>query len=115
MKRPPLQALLLAAGLRTHLRAITLHTLRYMVWIGSERDLGRWLRKLDAVGCETVLGVTHYLAEQVRTFLKGWQSIGMAVDSVDEPEVLGTAVTIFPNQDIFRGATGLLTLPKRHG
>ena len=108
MNRPPLRALLLAAGLGTRLRPITLHTPKCLVSIGGGPLLGRWLRQLEAVGCEAVLVNTHYLAEQVQAFLKGWRGDGMKVQTVHEPELLGTAGTILANQAFFQGATGLL-------
>ena len=108
MNDPPLRALLLAAGLGTRLRPITLHTPKCLVSISGEPLLGRWLRQLEAVGCEAVLVNTHYLAEQVQVFLKGWRSEGMAVHTVHEPELLGTAGTILGNQGFFQGSTGLL-------
>ena len=104
----PLRALLLAAGLGTRLRPITLHTPKCLVSIGGEPLLGRWLRKLELAGCESVLVNTHYLAEQVETFLKSWQSRTMTVQTTHEPELLGTAGTLLANQEFFRGATGLL-------
>ena len=108
MNHPPLRALLLAAGLGTRLRPITVHTPKCLVSIGGEPLLGRWLRQLEAVGCEAVLVNTHYLAEQVQAFLEGWRSDGMALHTVHEPELLGTAGTILANQAFFQGATGLV-------
>ena len=108
MNRPPLRALLLAAGLGTRLRPLTLHTPKCLVSIGGEPLLGRWLRQLEAVGCEAVLVNTHYLADQVQDFLEGWRSEGMALHTVHEPELLGTAGTILANQVFFQGATGLV-------
>ena len=54
MKRP-LRALLLAAGLGTRLRPLTLHTPKCLVPIGGEPLLGRWLRQLEDTGCEALL------------------------------------------------------------
>ena len=104
----PLRALLLAAGLGTRLRPLTLHTPKCLVQIGGEPLLGRWLRQLEATGCEAVLVNTHYLPEQVTSFLKAWQSDGMAVQVVHEPELLGTAGTLLVNRSFFDGASGLL-------
>ena len=104
----PLRALLLAAGIGTRLRPITLHTPKCLVPIGGEPLLGRWLRKLEKAGCDSVLINTHYLAEKVEAFLKRWQSPAMAVKTVYEPELLGTAGTLLANQEFFVGATGLL-------
>tara|TARA_X000000950_G_scaffold27883_1_gene30011 strand:- start:248 stop:961 length:714 start_codon:yes stop_codon:yes gene_type:complete len=102
------RALLLAAGLGTRLRPITLHTPKCLVPIGGEPLLGRWLRQLDQAGCESVLINTHYLAEEVEAFLTSWHSSTMTVQSIHEPELLGTAGTLLANQEFFRGATGLL-------
>jgi mannose-1-phosphate guanylyltransferase len=104
----PLRAILLAAGLGTRLRPITEHTPKCLVKVGSEPLLGRWLRQLQAVGCEAVLVNTHHLAGQVQEFLEAWRCDGMVVTSVYEPELLGTARTLLANQDFFAGATGLL-------
>lgn len=104
----PFRALLLSAGLGTRLRPITLHTPKCLVPIGGEALLGRWLRKLELAGCDSVLVNTHYLAEQVEAFLKSWQSSTMTVQTVHEPELLGTAGTLITNQEFFKGATGLL-------
>ena len=64
--KKPFRALLLAAGLGTRLRPITLETPKCLVPIGGEPLLGRWLRQLELAGCEAVLINTHYLADQVR-------------------------------------------------
>ncbi len=108
MSHPPLRALLLAAGLGTRLRPITLHTPKCLVSIGGEPLLGRWLRQLEDAGCEAVLVNTHHLAEQVQGFLQEWRSDGMAVHIIHEPELLGTAGTLMANRAFFKGSTGLL-------
>ena len=104
----PLRALLLAAGLGTRLRPLTLHTPKCLVPINGEPLLGRWLRQLEQAGCEAVLINTHYLAEQVKAYLQSWHSSTMAVHTVHEPELLGTAGTLLANPAFFAGATGLL-------
>jgi mannose-1-phosphate guanylyltransferase len=76
--------------------------------IGGEPLLGHWLKKLEIAGCDAVLVNTHYLTEQVEAFLKNWHSPTMAVHTVHEPELLGTAGTLLSNQKFFEGATGLL-------
>ena len=106
--KKPFRALLLAAGLGTRLRPITLERPKCLVSIGGEKLLGRWLRTLELAGCEAVLINTHYLAEQVENFLKSWESSAMTIQSVHEPELLGTAGTLLANQEFFRDATGLL-------
>ena len=66
----PLRALLLAAGFGTRLRPITQKIPKCLVEVGGEPLLGRWLRQLENVGCEAVLINTHYLADQVESFLR---------------------------------------------
>ena len=104
----PFRALLLAAGLGTRLRPITLNTPKCLVPIGGEPLLGRWLRMLEIAGCDSVLINTHYLADQVETFLMSWSSSTMTVQCTYEPELLGTAGTLLANHEFFKGATGLL-------
>jgi len=106
--RQPLRALLLAAGLGTRLRPFTLHTPKCLAPIGGKPLLGHWLSKLEAAGCEAVLINTHHLADQVEQFLQSWPNTAMAIETVHEPELLGTAGTLMAHQAFFEGATGLL-------
>ena len=104
----PFRAILLAAGLGTRLRPITLHTPKCLVEVAGEPLLGRWLRQLQLAGCEEVLVNTHYLADQVIDFLEQWPSSTMRIVSTYEPELLGTAGTLMANRDFFEGSSGLL-------
>lgn len=102
------RAILLAAGLGTRLRPITLHTPKCLVEVAGEPLLGRWLRQLQLAGCEAVLVNTHYLADQVIDFLEQWPASTMRIASTYEPELLGTAGTLMANRDFFEGSSGLL-------
>ena len=104
----PFRAILLAAGLGTRLRPITLHTPKCLVEVVGEPLLGRWLRQLQIAGCEAVLINTHYLADQVIDFLEKWPSSSMRIKTTYEPELLGTAGTLMANRDFFEGSSGLL-------
>jgi mannose-1-phosphate guanylyltransferase len=103
-----LRALLLAAGLGTRLRPLTLDTPKCLVTVGGEPLLSLWLRNLEALGCESVIVNTHYLSEKVENFLDSWTSSAMSVKVVHEKQLLGTAGTLLKNKDFFRGTTGLL-------
>lgn len=105
---PPIRAMLLAAGLGTRLRPITINTPKCLVHVAGEALLGRWLQQLESAGCEEVLINTHYLAEQVVDFLKNWHSTQMLIVTTYESELLGTAGTLLANQSFFEGSTGLL-------
>ena len=104
----PFRAILLAAGLGTRLRPITLRTPKCLVPVVGEPLLGRWLRQLELAGCEAVLVNTHYLADQVIDFLEQWSSPTMRIVSTYEPKLLGTAGTLIANRDFFEGSSGLL-------
>jgi mannose-1-phosphate guanylyltransferase len=104
----PLRALLLAAGLGTRLRPVTLHTPKCLVPVAGEPLLGRWLRQLEVVGCEAVLINTHYLADHVKAFLQNRPAGPMSVHTIHESDLLGTAGTLLANRGFFKGATGLL-------
>ena len=104
----PFRALLLAAGLGTRLRPITLSTPKCLVPVSGEPLLARWLRQLKTAGCEAVLINTHYLAEQVEAFLKTQPDYGMKIEVTYESELLGTAGTLLANKAFFEGTTGLL-------
>ena len=104
----PIRALLLAAGLGTRLRPITLHTPKCLVEVSGAALLGRWLHQLESAGCESVLINTHYLAQQVVDFLENWHSPEMQIVTTYEPELLGTAGTLLANHPFFEGSTGLL-------
>ena len=104
----PLRALLLAAGLGTRLRPLTLTKPKCLVELAGKPLLGHWLQKLEKAGCESTLVNSHYLSAQVADYLKDWRSSTMSVSIFHEPELLGTAGTLLANEAFFDGTTGLL-------
>jgi len=104
----PIRALLLAAGLGTRLRPLTNHTPKCLIPIAGTPLLGRWLAQLESVPCQAAIVNTHYLANQVGTFLNKRQPSSMNVQQVYEPDLLGTAGTLLANQSFFAGCTGIL-------
>ena len=104
----PIRALLLAAGFGTRLRPLTLKTPKCLVPIEGQPLLERWLRSLEACGCKDVLVNTHYLADQVHTFLEERPRSKMNIQNTYEAELLGTAGTLLSNQSFFDGSVGLL-------
>ena len=104
----PIRALLLAAGLGTRLRPLTLTTPKCLVPIGGQTLLERWLQNLEACGCSDAIVNTHYLADQVLALLEKSTKWKMNIQSTYETELLGTAGTLIANQSFFEGSTGLL-------
>ena len=106
----PIRALLLAGGLGSRLRPLTDQIPKCMVPIKDEPLLQRWLRHLRSIGCEQVIINTHYLSDQVNSFLdKIQRDFGnMSIIRVHEKELKGTAGTLVANLDYFDSCTSLL-------
>ena len=68
----------------------------------GEPLLGRWLRQLEAAGCEPVLINTHHLADKVEAFLQKRPAGPMGMHTIHEPKLLGTAGTLLANQAFLR-------------
>ncbi len=102
-----MRALLLAAGLGTRLRPLTLSVPKCLVPINGTPLLDIWLDLLFEGGIERVLVNTGYLAEQVRAHVAAsrWRS---RVDLVHEDELLGTGGTVLANRAWLGGQPFLL-------
>ena len=101
------KALLLAAGLGTRLRPITINTPKCLVKIGNLPLLEIWLTKLKNAGCESVLINTHYLSDQIDNFLQNKRFGDMKITTSYEPVLLGTAGTLINNSDFFKSSSCL--------
>ena len=102
-----MRAILLAAGCGTRLRPITNMTPKCLVPIKGKPLLEIWLERLTQAGIGPFLVNTHYLAEQVASFVETTPCHDR-VTLVHEPELLGTAGTLIANLDFFQGGDGLL-------
>ena len=102
-----MKALLLAAGFGTRLRPLTDTTPKCLVPIHGEPLLGIWLRSLAAAGCGPFLVNTHYLPDQVESFIEQ-NPYRKQIEVVHEPVLLGTAGTLISNLDFFGDEDGLL-------
>ena len=102
-----MRALLLAAGLGTRLRPLTDTTPKCLVPIKGQALLGIWLERLTQAGIGPFLINTHYLAEQVVSFV-GASPYRNQVRLVNEFELQGTAGTLIANLDFFQREDSLL-------
>ena len=93
-----MKAILLAAGLGTRLRPITDTTPKCLVPIGSKPLLQIWLERLSEAGIGPFLINTHYLADQVKTFVEE-SAFRKKITLVHENHLLGTAGTLIENLD----------------
>ena len=102
-----MRAILLAAGLGTRLRPLTNTIPKCMVPIKGQPLLGIWLECLTKAGIGPFLVNTHYLADQVESFIKT-STHHKQVSLVHELELRGTAGTLLENLDFFQGGDGML-------
>jgi len=102
------RAILLAAGLGTRLRPLTLTTPKCLTMVGGKPLLEHWLEKLEQSGCEEVLINTHYLSEAVVGYVSKRKRSKMKIETVYESELLGTAGTLSANRNFFGNSTSLM-------
>ena len=95
-----MRALLLAAGLGTRLRPLTLTTPKCLVPIQGKPLLDYWLESLFSADIERVLINTHWLANVVRDHVAR-SPFRDRIDLVHEDQLLGTGGTILANRKWF--------------
>ena len=105
---PPIRALLLAAGFGTRLRPLTNHTPKCLVEVCGQPLLQHWFDKLTEINCEKALVNTHYLSEQVHSYVAKYANTSMDIECSYEHELLGTAGTFLKHLDFFSGSYGVL-------
>jgi mannose-1-phosphate guanylyltransferase len=96
-----MKAIILAAGLGTRLRPITLTTPKCLVPINGVPLLELWLRQCERACVDAVLVNTHYLAERVEEFVAARR--GIPVTLAYEPTLLGSAGTLAANWNFVEG------------
>ena len=65
----PIRALILAAGLGTRLRPLTLSKPKCLVEINKKPLLELWIEKLEDINSQKIIINTHYLSDQVNNFV----------------------------------------------
>ena len=95
-----MKAFLLAAGYGTRLRPLTETVPKCLVPVRGRPLLGWWLDLLRRHGVSGVLINTHYLPEQVDAYVDGYcqEYPELAVETVFEPELLGSGGTVSRNR-----------------
>lgn len=94
---------LLAAGLGSRLKPLTDRTPKCLLPIQGKPMLEIWLSHLARCGVDEVLVNTHHLHEQVVAFASSWSSKKPKLVLSYEPLLLGSAGTLYANQDFIKG------------
>ena len=100
-----MKAIILAAGLGTRLKPITNKTPKCLVPIKNKPLLEIWFDKLINEGFTEILINTHYLSNEVESFVMSYQNkLSKKIDIFIsyEEELLGTAGTVWNNQSFFK-------------
>ncbi len=92
------KALLLAGGLGTRLRPLTLTVPKCLVEIDGRPLLDYWFDALRLAGVRDVLVNNHHLPEAVREFLAQKSLQGFHAQEAYEPKLLGSAGTLAHNR-----------------
>lgn len=100
--QPIKQAMILAAGLGTRMRPLTLKTPKCLVPIHGVPLLARTLMLLESQGVERAIVNTHYLAPQVQDFVNAFPT-AMQIDISDEPELLDSGGGVLKALPFFQG------------
>ncbi|HOY31105.1 MAG TPA: nucleotidyltransferase family protein [Bacteroidales bacterium] len=104
-----MKAILLSAGLGTRLRPLTDDQPKCLLTIDDKPLLYHWLDLLESENISDVLINTHYLAGKVQESVKRRKNkIGITL--VYEPQLLGSAGTIFANKHFFENDNDFLLL-----
>ena len=104
----PIRSLLLAAGLGTRLRPITLELPKCLVKIGKEPLLENWINKLENIKVDKILINTHYMSEKIDLFLDKKYKNQKKIIKFHENQLLGTAGTLIANRDFFYDSIGIM-------
>jgi glucose-1-phosphate thymidylyltransferase len=84
-------AVVIAAGLGTRLRPLTLQYAKPVLPIDGQPVVGRLLADLAASGCRRATVVTGHLAEQVEALLGDGSGFGLEVRYARQPDPAGSA------------------------
>ena len=102
-----MRTILLAAGLGTRLRPLTDTTPKCLVPIKHKPLLDIWCESLLSAGVTRLLINLHYKSELVQQHISN-SKFAKNVETVFEPQLLGTAGTLNANKKFFENQEGIL-------
>ncbi len=109
MPAPRHRALVLAAGLGTRLRPLTLYSPKPLMPVAGRPLLTHTLNALAESGCDAVAINLHYRGIAIRQSL-GDQYQGLPITYSEEPAILGTLGALSPLKKFFEGADEVVVI-----
>jgi len=85
-----MKAVVLAAGEGVRLQPLTFTRPKHMIGIGGKPILEHCLDAIKACGISDVVIVVHYMADVIRRFFGSGERLGLKIEYVEQPDVLGT-------------------------
>ena len=104
----PIKALLLAAGLGSRLKPLTLNIPKCLVEINHKPVIEFWFEKFEKIKIQEVIINTHYLHQKVEKYIETQYFRKFLLKTIFEKRLLGTAATLIKNRRFFYGSLGLL-------
>ena len=85
-----MKAVVLAAGEGVRLQPITATRPKHLIKLGGKPILEHCLDALKAAGITEAIIVTHYMGDAIREYFGDGKKIGMKLNYVEQPKMLGT-------------------------
>lgn len=98
----PRKAMVFAAGLGTRLRPLTNTTPKPLIEVQGKPLIVHALTLLKQAGVQEVMVNTHYLADQISSFLGDGSQFGLTISLSYEETLLGTGGGLLKARDFFR-------------
>lgn len=96
-----MKAMILAAGLGTRLRPLTLERPKPLMPVGNVPLIDRTIGYLKRFGVDRIAVNAHHLSDQVSAHLDGGRPFDIAVRVYEEPEILGTGGGLKNTEDFW--------------
>ncbi len=99
-----MKAMILAAGLGTRLRPLTINTPKALMPVGNVPIIDRIIEYLKSYGISELVVNAHHHHEQIVEHLDGGRPFGIDIDVRVEPDILGTGGGIKNTEDFWDSA-----------
>jgi NDP-sugar pyrophosphorylase family protein len=103
-----MKAMILAAGLGTRLRPLTLTTPKVLLPLRGQPLIARSLNQLAQHGFTDVIINLHHLGEKIEKLLGNGKQFGLKISYTHEDKILGTGGGIKNASDLFDNSTVLI-------